>query len=372
MRLRTFCILSILFLFFCQDLFSQVRRRKETTVRAEINNLVDDYMAAEGNVGLIIGIITDTAEAIIPYGSIKKDTLIRPIAQTLYEIGSLTKLFTALTILEMDKAGKLSLKDPLSKFLPDSIVSVNSHLNNLTIDQLLVHTSGLPKRPYNLNLVMKDKENPYAEYSLEDMMEYLSIYRPNLSKDAPTYKYSNLAFGILGYVMTQVEGKNVDECIRAYCTSELDMTSSRIELSERDRTLLAEGHMFNGTPTGNWTYNSMEASSGMYSNISDLMAFMNYQLESEKCELSESIALSHLPQAKTNLKRISIGYGWHVIDRGRKYETVYTHNGGTSGYRSYIAFIKETHTAVVVLSNSANRVDDIGIQVLELINYGVY
>lgn len=372
MRIRSFCLMSMLLLFFFQDLFGQVRRREETTVRKEINKVVKDYMNEDGNVGLIIGIITDTAEAIIPFGSIQKDTLITPQHNTRYEIGSLTKLFTALTILEMDKIGKLSLEDPLSKFLPDSIVEVNANLKNLSINELLIHTSGLPKRPYNLNLIMKDKENPYAEYDLEDMMEYLSIYRPNTSKDAATYKYSNLAYGVLGYIMTQVEGISEDECIQKYCTSVLEMYDSKIKLSEQEEESLAEGHMFNGEWTANWTYKSMEASSGMYSNVSDLMTFVNYQLDSDSCALSESIERSHLPQAETNLKRISIGYGWHVIDRGRKYENVYTHNGGTSGYRSYIAFIKETHTAVIVLSNSANRVDDIGIQILELINYGVY
>jgi len=372
MRLRSFCILSFVLLFFFQDLFGQVRRREETTVRKEIDKVVQSYMNEDGNVGLIIGIITDTAEAIIPFGSTRKDSLITPQPHSLYEIGSLTKIFTALTILEMEKAGKLSLEDPLSSYLPDSIVSINSNLKNISINEMLIHTSGLPKRPYNLNLVMKDKENPYAEYRTEDMMEYLSIYRPNTSKDAPDYKYSNLGFGILGHVMTEIEGISPDECIEKYCTSALGMYASKIELSDLDKKNLTEGHMFNGNPATNWTYNSMEASSGMNSNMYDLMTFMRHQLESDSCALHESIERSHLPQAETNLKRINIGYGWHVIDRGRKYENVYTHNGGTSGYRSYIAFIKETHTAVIVLSNSANRVDDIGIQILELINYGIY
>lgn len=353
-------------------MFGQVRRREETTVRKEVDKLADFYLDDEGNVGLIIGLITDTAQAVIPYGSVKKDTLISPDVHTLYEIGSLTKLFTSLTILEMDKAGKLSLQDPLSKFLPDSINALNQHLKNITIDDLLVHTSGLPKRPYNLNLVMKDKENPYAEYGIPDMLEYLSIYKPNTSKNASPYKYSNLAYGVLGYIVHQIEGKSIDECISSYCASPLGLRSSQMVLSETEEKRLAEGHMFNGEPTGNWTYSSMEASSGMYSNMADLMTFMTYQLDADSSSLFESIKLSHLPQAETNLKRISIGYGWHVIDRGRKYEKVYTHNGGTSGYRSYIAFIKETHTAVIILSNSANRVDDIGIQILELINYGVY
>jgi len=179
-----------------------------------------------------------------------------------------------------------------------------------------------------------------------------------------------MAYGVLGMILEKVGGRPFNTLLRQHVLKPLALSNSHLILNGTKQELLALPFTFNGSPTSKYSYkSSMEASSGLYSCAADLLDFIELQIKDQPdFPLSESVKKSHGVLSKTNMKRISMTYGWHKISRGRKYPPVYVHNGGTGGYFTYLAFIKETRTGVVILSNSSNRVDLIGVELIELLN----
>jgi len=341
----------------------------DVTLESIVNEIISEYITEPGNVGLVVGLIDDTAKVTIGYGRMQAGKEERPDGNSYFEIGSITKPFTALAALEMEKAGIIKLTDPIIKYLPDSLN--NDALSKISIHDLISHKAGFPRKPYNLSLTITDEENPYNNYSEQDLLSYLSVFKPLKSKKKKKaqFKYSNLGYGVLSYVLEQAANQSYEKLLKQYVLNPLNLNNTKVELSKRDSLKMITPHNFKGEPTAIYGYQAMLGSSALKSSANDLLNFIDLNISpNTEIALEESVN----KQVETNIKRIYMAYGWHLIDRGKRFPAVITHNGGTGGCRSYVAFIKETKTGVVVLSNSANRVDDIGIELLELLNQGKY
>jgi len=342
---------------------------EEASLETIVNEIISEYITEPGNIGLVVGLLDDTSKVSIGYGKMAADEELRPDGNSFFEIGSITKPLTALTAIEMEKAGIINFSDAISKYLPDSLN--NEFLANISINNLISHQAGFPRKPYNLSLTITDEEDPYANYTESDLLNYLSVFKPIKSrkKKRALFKYSNLGYGILSLVLANAANQSYEKLVQQYVLKPLSLNSTKIKLSQRDSLRMVTPHNFKGEPTPIYSYQSMEGSSALKSTANDLLSFMDLNI---KENATVNLKQSHQKQVETNLKRIYMAYGWHIIDRGKRFPPVITHNGGTGGCRSYVAFIKETKTGVVVLSNSANRVDEIGIELLELLNQGKY
>lgn len=342
---------------------------EEVSLETIVNEIISEYITEPGNVGLVIGLLDDTSKVSIGYGTMINGGEIRPDGNSYFEIGSITKPLTALTALEMEKAGLLKLTDAIDTYLPDSLN--NENLSKITINDLISHQAGFPRKPYNLSLTITNEDDPYANYSEEDLLNYLSVFKPIKSKRKrkAQFKYSNLGYGILSFVLAQAGNKSYEKLVKQYVLNPLQLNNTKIDLSKSDSLKMITPHNFKGDPTPIYSYQSMQGSSALKSTANDLLNYIDLNIkENNPLNLQQT----HTKQVETNLKRIYMAYGWHIIDRGKRFPAVITHNGGTGGCRSYVAFIKETKTGVVVLSNSANRVDELGIELLELLNQNKY
>src|SRR5262249_11166935 len=148
--------------------------------------------------GIVVGVIEPGGRRVVPYGGLAKGDPRTLDGDTVFEIGSITKVFTSLLLADAVKRREVALTDPISKFLPDRVKSPERGDRAITLQDLSTHTSGLPRLP--ANFAPKNASNPYADYSVEDLYQFLGGYQ--LTRDIGTqYEYSNLGGGLLGHVL---------------------------------------------------------------------------------------------------------------------------------------------------------------------------
>jgi len=327
----------------------------------EIKSILRDRIAfAKKSVGIVVGLIDDKGTRVVSYGSPSQNTEKTLDGNTVFEIGSVTKVFTATLLADMVERGEVSLNDPVSKYLPKSVKSPTHGGKEITLSNLSSQTSGLPRLPGNL--APKDQTNPYADYSVDQMYAFLSGY--TLTRDpGAQYLYSNLGVGLLGHILTLRSGMDYETLVRTRICEPLKMDSTRIKLTGDMRAHLATGHNGALQPVPNWDIPTLAGAGALRSTVNDMLKFVSANMGLVKSPLTSAMHRSHQPQHETGTSGLEVGLGWHIL---KKFDTeIIWHNGGTGGYHSFIGFDKSRRRGVVVLSNSTNDIDDIGRHLLE-------
>ena len=330
---------------------------------AEIRKiLVDRIDAQRQSVGIVVGVIEPAGRRVIAYGSLAKgDT--RPLnGDTIFEIGSITKVFTSLLLADAVERHEVALTDPVAKFLPAKVKVPERGGRSITLQDLSTHTSGLPRLP--TNLAPKDPANPYADYSAEDLYTFLSGYQ--LTRDiGAQYEYSNLGGGLLGHTLALQARTDYEALVRARITGPLGMASTAIALSPQMKSRLAVGHSATLQPVANWDLPTLAGAGALRSSTNDLLTFLAANLGYSPTPLAPAMANMLKVRRPTGAQGLEIALGWHVLTAHGK-EIVW-HNGGTAGYRTFIGFDPKARVGVVVLSNAGTPAgpDDIGRHLLD-------
>jgi serine-type D-Ala-D-Ala carboxypeptidase/endopeptidase len=324
--------------------------------------LVDRIDTQHQGVGIVVGIIDANGRRIVSYGHLEKaDT--RPLnGDSLFEIGSETKVFTALLLADMVQRGEVSLNDPVSKFLPASVKVPQRNGRSITLVDLATHTSGLPRLPDNMPT--KDPANPYADYTVEQLYQFLNSY--NLPRDIGSkYEYSNLGGGLLGHVLALRAGMSYEALVESRICKPLAMTSTVITLTPEMKARLAVGHDAQLNSVSNWDLPTLAGAGALRSDANDMLTFIAANLGYVKTPLAPAMAAMLETRRPTGTSGLEIALGWHISTRGDK--QIVWHNGGTGGYRSFMGFDPKTKVGVVLLSNVSTPVgvDDIGRHILD-------
>ena len=212
--------------------------------------LVDRIDVQKQSVGIVLGVIGPSGRRIVSYGSLAKNDP-RPLnGDTVYEIGSITKVFTSLLLADAVGRGEVALNDPVGDFLPAKVTMPERGGRAITLEDLATHTSGLPRLPTNFS--PKDHANPYADYSFENLYAFLSSYQ--LTRDiGAQYEYSNLGGGLLGHALTlRARATDYEELVRTRVLGPLGLSSTSITLSPEMKSRLAVGHSPMLEPVANW------------------------------------------------------------------------------------------------------------------------
>ncbi|MGH7596848.1 MAG: serine hydrolase [bacterium] len=311
------------------------------------------------SVGIVVGVINSKGSQVIGYGKLSKERSQEPDGNTVYEIGSITKVFTSILLQDMAEHGELSLTDPLSKHLPKSVKTPTKDGKEITLLHLATHTSGLPRLPDNLD--MKNADNPYVDYTVEQMYDFLSRYQ--LTRGiGEKYEYSNYGAGLLGHLLALKAGTDYETLVTKRICAPLKMSSTAIKLSPAMQARLAQGHNEVGRPASNWDIPTLAGAGALHSTATDMLLFIAANLGFTKSVLTPVMQKTHATQNSTGMANLEIALGWHILKKDGS-EIVW-HNGGTGGYRSFIGFDKNKGLGVVVLSNSTNDIDDIGRHLL--------
>jgi hypothetical protein len=209
---------------------------------------------------------------------------------------------------------------------------------------------------------MKNPDNPYADYTVEQMYDFLS--RHQLTRDiGEKYEYSNYGAGLLGHLLTLKAGMNYETLVTKRICAPLKMTSTAVKLSPDMQARLAQGHNEVLRPASNWDIPALAGAGALHSTANDMLLFVAANLGFTKSALTPVMQKTHATQNSTGATNLEIALGWHILKKDGS-EIVW-HNGGTGGYRSFIGFDKSKGLGVVVLSNSTNDIDDIGRHLLK-------
>lgn len=330
---------------------------------AEIRKILADRIDAQRqSVGIVVGVIEPAGRRVVAYGSLAKgDT--RPLnGDTIFEIGSITKVFTSLLLADAVERHEVALTDPVAKFLPAKVKVPERGGRSITLQDLSTHTSGLPRVP--TNLAPKDPANPYADYSAEDLYTFLSGYQ--LTRDiGAQYEYSNLGGGLLGHTLALQARTDYEALVRARITGPLGMASTAIALPPQMKSRLAVGHSATLQPVANWDLPTLAGAGALRSSTNDLLTFLAANLGYSPTPLAPAMANMLKVRRPTGAQGLEIALGWHVLTAHGK-EIVW-HNGGTAGSRTFIGYDQKARVGVVVLSNAGTPAgpDDIGRHLLD-------
>ena len=337
-----------------QSAISETRYKE---IQEIIRERVDKYKVFPG---IVVGIINEQGTEVIGYGRLSAQDSRQPDGNTVFEIGSITKVFTAILLADLIERGELELDDPISKFLPESVKVPAYEGKQITLFHLATHSSGLPRMPDNFDPA--DPENPHADYTVKQLYEFLSRYEL-ARKIGARVGYSNYGVGLLGHILTLHTGKDYESLVLERICNPFQMNNTRINLSPEMRENLAPGHNRYGEPVKNWDIRTLEGAGALRSTVNDLLRFVSANLGITQSGLSPAIERTHIPRKDMGKEDSEIGLCWIVSKKyGRE---IVWHNGGTGGYHSTIAFDKKKGEGVVVLTNSNYDTDDIGFHILE-------
>jgi len=323
----------------------------------ELTALIRSRVEEGRGVGIVLGVMeADGSTRVASYG--EAGTNARLLGErTVFEIGSITKAFTGVLLADMVARGEVSLSDPVSDYLPDG-VTVPSRGREITLLDLATHRSGLPGLPGNMSPT--DAANPYADYTVEQMYAFLSSYE--LRRDVGSeYEYSNLGGGLLGHVLTRAAGVSYEDLVRERIVEPLEMSMTGITLDGEMLQWMTVGHNQQGDDVPLWDLPALAGAGALRSNLVDMLAFLDANLGPPASQLERSMRASHELRESAG-PGMSVGLGWHILSVGE--QRIVWHNGGTAGFRTFIAFDADARVGVVVLTNSAHGADDIGFHLL--------
>lgn len=330
---------------------------------AEIRKiLVDRIDTDKQSVGIVVGIVSPGGRRIVAYGSLAKNDT-RPLnGDTVYEIGSMTKVFTSLVLMDMVQKGEVSLDDPVAKYLPSTVHVPERNGKKITLRDLSTQTSGLPRMPDNFQ--PKNPGNPYADYTVEQLYAFISGY--TLTRDiGEKYEYSNLAVGLLGNALSRRAGMDYEAMVEARILKPLAMKDTAVTLSPDRKARLATGHNAALNPVPNWDIPALAGAGALRSTANDVLTFLTANLGFVKTPLAAAMAAQVSISKPTGVPNLEIAYAWHIFTANGK--TIYWHNGGTGGYRTFMGYDPAAHVGVVALSNASTPAgaDDIGHHLLD-------
>ena len=309
--------------------------------------------------GLSVGYIEGEHYGIVHLGTAnqakeKADNL------TVYELGSISKLFTSLLLADAVIRGEIKLNAVAEVANPAGIRFPSRDGTSIKWIDLSTHRAGLPRLPGNLPLT--DSTNPYRDYDSKKAAAFLNQYELPRQPGA-SQEYSNLGGSVLGYLVAQTAGKSYQELLRERIAKPLRMTDCTVSLSSDQTKRLAMPHDKFGSDTPPWTFADLPGAGGIHATMRDMMRFAKAQLAPPTGTLGDAINLAWKQQRDADASGPAMGLGWMIAGDGQ----TRWHNGQTGGSHAAIFINREFKCAVVLLCNTAvtNEVDQLAIQLIQ-------
>ena len=305
-------------------------------------------LAPDTDGGVTIGVVQHGVRKIYTYGTAKPDSV--------FEIGSITKTFTALILAQMVQQGKVRFDEPVRELLPPGTVAKPATGAEITLLDLSDQHSGLPRMPDNFHPA--DENNPYVDYDAKFLYAFMAKQGVALPANAP-FGYSNLGVGLLGQALTNRAGVHYATLLHDQVTGPLKMQETAISLTPEMKARFIQGHSADHKPAHSWELDALVGAGGIRSTASDMLTYLEAQLHPDKLPAAALTQTNGktLPAAidAVHKVRADVGAGQHIALNWFRIDATgsYWHNGGTGGFSSYSIFNPEKDFAVIVLSNTA-------------------
>ena len=391
------------------SLFVGLHLSAQTTDFQKAATAARKHVKKNANHSLVIGIIQDGKTRVLSYGQLNKTNKVRPDGNTMFEIGSVSSVFTT-SLMKLESQNNLfKMEDRIQDHFRDGVevpnfqhyfctkVTYNEPMMVDEMDREIVncrpdpmrgkacitfchlasHSSGLKNNPkglfsWNPIRIAKQKKDPYVDFTKEEL--YGNMRKMELpSEPGRFFRFSNWGIAVLGNLVADIANEPYEDLLEKKILNPLKLSDTRITLTAEQKERIAVGHDRKGRIIEPWHFKSMAPAVGMKSSANDLMKFVQANIYTTNVELEDAFA--HVQGAQVDLherkldRPTQMGYGWFTSTLNESTNLpVQWISGGTGGYRAFIGFIKDTETGVVVLSNSANDIDEIGFLVLEGLN----
>ncbi len=332
----------------------------DAEIRRILAERVEALAGPEGGVGIVVGVVGPEGRRVIAYGAADQGEA-RPLSgDTVFEIGSVTKAFTALLLADMVRRGEVALADPVAKHLPAGTKLPERGGRSITLVDLATHTSGLPFMPDELLA-----NSGSTQATAADLYQYLAGYRLTREIGA-TWEYSNLGYWLLSQALSTAAGVDYESLLRARVLAPLKLASTDLTLSQSMSSRLAVGRNAALEPSPAVSslpiYSLMPAAGGLYSTVDDLSSLLAVALDYEPSPLAGALALTVDTRRPASRPGTEHALGWTVLGGGG--DRLVFRDGGTFGHASCIVWDPARRVGVVVLSNHVASVSDIARHLL--------
>jgi D-alanyl-D-alanine-carboxypeptidase/D-alanyl-D-alanine-endopeptidase len=331
---------------------------------AEIAQLIRFRVEKQhGGSGIVVGVLRPSGSSLIAFGTTALNGRRKMDGATIFEIASLSKVFTALLLADAAERGEARPEDPLSAYVPSGVGVPQYDGHPIKLADLATHGSGFPLRPINLN-APPDAINKYASFTLEELYAGLPSYkltRPPGSK----FEYSNVGFGLLGQGLALRAHITFSDLLRARITGPLAMKDTGLGDSVIKAVQRAQGYDIDLKPVPPSDDGALNPAGGLRSTANDLMRFLNlFLIGKGPGELPAAARFMLTFDGPGQQEDTRMALGWRRTSG--EGETFYWSDGSGDGSRTFMGFNPRRRIAVVVLANASSGygVDDIGAHVI--------
>jgi CubicO group peptidase (beta-lactamase class C family) len=301
---------------------------------------------------LVFGVVDGDRSEIVAFGRLADGRT--PDGDTVYEIGSVTKTFTATLLARAVLAGRVTLETPVARLLPDFKIPSRDG-REITLEELATHHAGLSPLPSNL--LPRGQANPFADYDTAKLKAFLAHYQ--LSRDpGAAFEYSDVGFGLPGHALAELEHATYGTAIDDVILKPLGMTMTGTAATEALRAHLVPGYDSADKPAMNWDIPGLAGTGAIRSTARDMLRYLKANMGIDRSPLLAAMKLAQQPRRDMD-RTTRIGLAWRISDKG-----VIWHPGMPWGYRSFVGFTSDGKRGVVILSNTAAHADDLGFATL--------
>lgn len=332
-----------------------------TVDQNEIEQIVRDRVERDQQgVGLTAAVIVDDQPVFANAGmqDVNGET---PVDEhTIFEIGSVTKIFTNLLLAQLVVEGKIDLDKPVIDYLPEGTKLPEFEGKSISVFDLATHYSGLPSVP--AELASGDLDNPYADYDAAKFYAFLASY--TLTRAPGTeFEYSNIGTSLLGQAISHVVGKPYADLVSERILTPLNMTETSITVD--DFFAFAGGHNADRQPVSHWDLDVFAPAGAYRSTATDMAKFVAAASGQVSTPLDAAFAKMFDRTRPAGSPGMNIGLGWMLLDAPDS--QIAWHNGGTGGFNSFIGFDRTSKRASLVLSNALTLtgIEDIGFHLID-------
>lgn len=361
--------------FFSQPLYDpsanhwQVENGNGTPEEAQLLRKLDEVTGKEwrrdNSVCLCAGVIFDGKTYVLNTGRKTIEREEPPTADTEFQIGSITKVFTCTALASMIEENQVTLDDPVAALLPGWTIPEYQG-RKITLRDLATHRSGLPRMPdvpmqgsVMDGLLFRGMIDPYRNGSPEYVRAFLAQYTLPRAPGAQD-EYSNLALGVLGYALSQKTGQSYDALIKQRVLDPLGMSDSGVHLNDEQTARRAQGYIsplrfgtFHLTfPMPPWNLaEGFQGCGSLHSTVHDMFKFMRANIDAPEGVLGNALKRVQEPLCDVpDIQDCKVGLGLFAQKIDGLDDVMYWHNGGTGGYNSFMAISKKYNAGVILLA----------------------
>lgn len=344
---KTWQLLVLLLLINCNSIAQE-------SVVHPIQQKLDSIYKLNTVPGILVASSVKGKHQFFTVGVADKKTNLPFTAQTQFEIGSISKTFTAYILESLLQENGIADTSLITEFLPDSLTK-NKAIASIQLLQLLNHTSGLPRLPENIGIPI-DRLQPYANYDKEQLYYYLSKTEP---QTFGRVAYSNLGVGLAGVIAENISKKSYEQLLSQYINTPFQLKHTGIQAAKRVPKAIG---YFGNEPATYWDMSVLVGAGGIKSDASDLLRYLDFMASNQSLPVVQSV----LRKTTQLNKQIAISKAWHTIEKDGA-TLLYWHNGGTYGFSTFAAFNPTTKNGIVIVINAFNKndvADKLGIDIM--------